>query len=104
MQNDKVQERIKASDQYEILCCRIREMEGRMERVSSWLAEQKCENDTVEEDVRLLEEYYQSGLWLNDFEADERGELPADLPRGVLSEDGLYIVLEEYEERRKEKE
>ena len=36
-----------------------------------------------------LKEYYESGLWLSDYEADERGELPADLKRGVLSQDGL---------------
>lgn len=29
------------------------------------------------------------------FEADERGEIPADLERGVLSEDGLYDLLGE---------
>ena len=32
-----------------------------------------------------------------DFEADERGELPKDLKRGVLSEDALYDLLEETE-------
>lgn len=42
-----------------------------------------------------LEEYYFGGQWLADFEADERGELPPDLPRGVLSEDGVYNALEE---------
>ena len=42
----------------------------------------------------------QSSLWLSDFEADEAGELPEDLCRGVLSEDGIYNVLEEYEEQK----
>ena len=44
-----------------------------------------------------LKEYYESGLWLSDYEADERGELPADLKRGVLSEDGLYNLLNDIE-------
>ena len=44
-----------------------------------------------------LKEYYESGLWLSDYEADERGELPADLKRGVLSQDGLYNLLNEIE-------
>ena len=35
-----------------------------------------------------------SGEWLKDFEADERGKLPKNMPRGVLSEDGLYNLLE----------
>ena len=35
--------------------------------------------------VRLLDEYYTSGEWQEDYEADEEGLLPADLKRGVLS-------------------
>ena len=31
------------------------------------------------------------------FEADEKGKLPANLKRGVLSEDGLWDLLEEYQ-------
>ena len=46
------------------------------------------------EKLRLLEDYYTSGLWLEDYEADERGELPLDLKRGVLSQDALYDLLE----------
>ena len=45
------------------------------------------------EHLRALAEYYDSGLWLSDYEADERGELPRDLKRGVLSEDGVYNLL-----------
>lgn len=40
-----------------------------------------------------LVEYYDSGQWLADYQADERGELPKDLKRGVLSEDGLWNLL-----------
>ena len=48
------------------------------------------------EKLRLLEAYYTSGQWREDYEADENGELPPDLKRGVLSQDGLYDLLEEY--------
>ena len=41
----------------------------------------------------LLAGYMESGLWRSDYMADERGELPRDLKRGVLSEDGLYNLL-----------
>ena len=41
--------------------------------------------------------YYTGGQWLLDYEADRRGELPADLKRGVLSEDGVWDLLEELE-------
>ena len=43
-----------------------------------------------------LNEYYGSPLWWEDFEADEAGKLPADLKRGVLSEDEAYDLLESY--------
>ena len=42
---------------------------------------------------RELREYYENGQWLLDYEADERGELPATLKRGVLSQDGLWDLL-----------
>lgn len=43
----------------------------------------------------ILEAYLQSGYWLADYEADERGELPRELKRGILSQDGLYDLLNE---------
>ena len=58
----------------------------------------------LKEDVNMqkmlyeLTSYYESGQWLKDFEADERGELPKNLKRGVLSEDGVYNLLSEFKE------
>lgn len=46
------------------------------------------------EKLQLLNTYYTSGQWREDYEADERGELPPDLKRGVLSQDALYDLLE----------
>ncbi len=48
--------------------------------------------------LRLLDVYYTSGEWREDYEADERGELPPDLKRGVLSQDALYDLLESVDE------
>ena len=48
--------------------------------------------------VDELREYYESDLWKQDFSDDEAGLLPRDLKRGVLSEDGVYLLLEELEE------
>ena len=45
------------------------------------------------EKLRQLEAYYTSGEWREDYEADERGEFPPDLKRGVLSQDALYDML-----------
>ena len=47
------------------------------------------------DDLRLLADYMDSGDWLRDYEADEQGRLPAHIKRGVLSQDGLYNLLEE---------
>ena len=74
-------------------------MEVRLNRVKAWL---KTGTGDVAEDVRILDDYYHGAVWRSDLEADEAGELPADLPRGVLSEDGIYDALEEYRERVKE--
>lgn len=41
-----------------------------------------------------LAAYYDGGQWRRDYEADERGLLPARLKRGVLSQDGLWNLLE----------
>lgn len=49
------------------------------------------------EKLRILETYYTSGAWREDYEADERGELPTGLKRGVLSQDALYDLLAETE-------
>jgi NTP pyrophosphatase (non-canonical NTP hydrolase) len=45
------------------------------------------------EGLRELRAYYESGQWQRDYEADERGELPRDLKRGVLSQDALWDLL-----------
>ena len=52
-------------------------------------------------DIRSLSEYLSGGDWRADFEADEAGLIPAELPRGVLSEDGIYDLLQENDEVRK---
>ena len=50
----------------------------------------------IQEDVKELAAYYEDDDWREDFEADEAGKLPADLKRGVLSEDGIYDVLSDH--------
>jgi len=49
----------------------------------------------LEGDISELEAYYDQD-WRKDFEADEAGKLPKDLKRGVLSEDGLWNLLDDY--------
>ena len=45
------------------------------------------------EGLRRLTEYYEGGKWMYDYRLDELGLLPADLKRGVLSQDGVYNFL-----------
>ena len=75
---------------------RIQQMERYYDAVSSALevnANEMYENVAISKMIQELTEYMDSGLWLQDYERDERGELPKDLKRGVLSEDGLYNLL-----------
>ena len=65
----------------------------RVEKYEKLFDEAMIPHDT--EKLHLLEIYYTSGEWREDYEADERGELPPDLKRGVLSQDALYELLEE---------
>ena len=52
----------------------------------------------MQKDLEKLIAYYEGKQWLKDFEDDEKGKLPADLKRGVLSEDGVYNLLEDEKE------
>ena len=79
---------------------RITEMESRYDRISLALhAASVCPDrlDSIRSDIQALSEYYEGSLWREDFEADEAGLLPPDLKRGVLSEDGVYHLLSEYD-------
>ena len=80
---------------------RIRQMELRMERAAKAVMELSAalENyEAAQEDIAALNEYYGSEAWKQDFADDEAGLLPADLKRGVLSEDGIWNLLEDAKE------
>ena len=74
-------------------------LEERVEFFEKIFDEVRTSADIQEEDIqnkrKLLEEYYTSGQWLEDYESDEKGLLPADLRRGVLAQDAVYDLLEE---------
>lgn len=76
---------------------RIAGMEEKMDAVLSAAAEleQALERwEQVRPELSALADYYDGGDWLSDFTEDEAGLLPEDLKRGVLSEDGLFDLLE----------
>ena len=49
----------------------------------------------AQKSLRELEDYYGSDDWKQDFADDEAGLLPQGLRRGVLSEDGIWNLLED---------
>ena len=51
----------------------------------------------LQADLSELEAYYGSDAWMRDYEADEKGLLPRDLKRGVLSEDAVYDLLTDHD-------
>lgn len=53
--------------------------------------------ETVLPRLRTLQAYYESPLWLQDYDADRAGCLPTDLRRGVLSQDAVYDLLRDNE-------
>lgn len=75
---------------------RIMTMEATFDSVSETVRQVREVLDRHEnllEDITRLKEYYASDQWVEDFDADQAGQLPSDLKRGVLSEDGLYDLL-----------
>lgn len=64
--------------------------EDRIERIR----QMEAIYDRVRKDLAILAQYEESKLWLEDYEADERGEIPRELKRGVLSQDALDDLFE----------
>lgn len=79
-----------------VVIARVKQMEQYMDEVLEVLKncpESMKENEEIRLKITELENYQESGQWLLDYECDERGELPSDLKRGILSEDMLYNLL-----------
>ena len=77
---------------------RIKQMEQRLDRSSQVVMRLSAALDDYEESldaIKELEVYYGSNEWKNDFADDEQGRLPQNLKRGVLSEDGIWNLLED---------
>ena len=77
---------------------RIREMEQRL--TSSLEAVRQMEEaldryQAAQADIAILATYLNSDEWRPDLADDERGFLPPDLRRGVLSEDGIWNLLDD---------
>ena len=80
---------------------RIEKMEKRLDASASAvlrMTEALDEYENTYKAYKELADYYGSGLWMKDYEDDEKGVLPKDLKRGVLSEDAVYdLICENHE-------
>ena len=75
---------------------RIKAMEKRMRRAEKVLKSMEYaldEWDMMNSDLKVLNKYLGSEDWKADLKTDEEGMLPANLRRGVLSEDGIWNLL-----------
>ena len=88
-----------------ILCMeqieRIKTMEQHLDRASQAVIRLSAALDDyaeAQEALHQLNTYYGSDEWKQDFAADEAGELPPSLRRGVLSEDAIWNVLSDNRE------
>ena len=82
---------------------RITRYESLMQEAEELLQSEDNSAEAISRLRRLAQEldtYYTSDEWKQDFVDDEAGLLPPDLKRGVLSEDGLYNLLERIRDDR----
>lgn len=78
---------------------RIRRMESYLDEAGPAVAElsEALERyEKIQNKYYKLTGYYGSTKWMDDYEADEAGRLPADLKRGVLSEDTVYDLITDH--------
>lgn len=79
---------------------RIRHFEVILDHAEAWLTLYQTVVEQLEKMMPEIDElagYYESDDWKKDFADDEAGLLPANLKRGVLSEDAVYDLLEKIE-------
>ncbi|MDD6004902.1 MAG: DUF4298 domain-containing protein [Firmicutes bacterium] len=79
---------------------RIKELESVFDEVSKTLKEEPIKlNDTeYQNKIKILVDYLDSGMWLKDYELDEKGLIDQSVKRGILSEDGLYNLIFDIQE------
>jgi len=93
--------RCRVNEKKDEIIARIRQMEQLFDEIREATEKDSKaihKDKDLYEKWRVLLAYYEGGQWLKDFECDERGGLPQELKRGVLSEDGVYNLISEIEE------
>lgn len=76
---------------------RIKLMEEHLDKASAAV---KALNEALDlyceaqESIEIIDDYLASDEWEQDFADSEAGRLPSDLKQGVLSEDGIWNVID----------
>lgn len=77
---------------------RVRRMEKLLDEIAEAVRETpgvvRCDS-AWQQKIQELTDYYDGGLWMQDYCRDERGQFPQDLKRGILSQDAVYDLLTE---------
>ena len=84
---------------------RIGQMERAMDAVSAatdTLEQALRQWEAAQPELEALRAYYGSPQWRRDYAADEAGKLPPELKRGVLSQDGVWELLDRVRDLRQE--
>ena len=83
----------------DVIIDRITRMEKYFDTIKNAVRNGSFKNEGEQAEMLYeLIKYYEGGQWLFDYECDEHGELPSDLKRGVLSQDGIYNLLADIEQ------
>ncbi len=80
---------------------RIKRMEQCLDRASQAVMKLSAALDDyqyAQTAIDELSDYYGSDIWKQDLDDDQQGRLPKELKRGVLSEDGIWNLLEDCRE------
>ena len=80
---------------------RIKNMEAVFDFLQRMVAEKSfsvCKQNWFRIHLNNLLNYYENGLWLSDYELDEKGLIPSGIKRGILSQDGFYNFLTDISE------
>lgn len=84
---------------------RITQMEHRLDQATAAVEALETameQYQAAQDDLAALDAYLGSPEWHADRNDDEAGRLPADLRRGVLSEDAIWNLLERNRELHKQ--
>ena len=80
---------------------RVTEMEGIYDQALKLMDDvENSPNELLKYQAELMKlaDYYSSQDWKDDFALDEKGKFTRNLKRGVLSEDGVYNLIERNKE------